>query len=535
MISSKFNLRQYGLNVSDILRNASHARLYQEELCSNYGSAMASNGALLVYSGEKTGRSPKDKRIVEHPESVDEIWWGEINIKFSEEAFEQNRQRAIDCLNTRERLYVFDGFAGATSEYRRKVRVICARPYHALFIRNMLIRPSMEELKQFGEPDYVIFNAGVCAADEHVEGVESSTSVALFFERGEVVILGTEYGGEMKKGVFTIMNYLMPKQDVFPMHCSANEGEDGDVSLFFGLSGTGKTTLSTDPKRRIIGDDEHCWTDKGIFNIEGGCYAKCIDLDPEKEPDIWDAIRLGAVVENATYDQQTHDINYSDDSITENTRAAYPVEHLSNAKIPGVGAAPSNIIFLTCDSFGIMPPVCRLDSNQARYHFISGYTAKVAGTEQGIEEPVAAFSACFGAPFMVLPPIEYAQLLARKIEQHGTPVWLVNTGWSGGPYGEGERVALKHTRAMLDAIHSGDLQEVEYREDPVFGFAVPKQCPNVPVEILDPRQTWDNPELYDKKAQELAQRFRDNFEAFAQDCPEEVVQAGPRGEKVPHP
>ena len=368
------------------------------------------------------------------------------------------RERAVDYLNICDRLYITDGFAGWDPNYRIKVRVVASRPYHALFMHNMLIRPDDEQLEEFGKPDYVIFNAGKFPANPHTKYMTSRTSVDLSFARGEFVILGTEYAGEMKKGVFTIMNYIMPKKGILSMHSSANVGKNGDVSLFFGLSGTGKRTLSADPNRSLIGDDEHCWTDDGIFNIEGGCYDKCIDLSEEKEPDIFHAIRYGTVLENVVFDSQSRRVDYTDSSVTENTRASYPIEYIENSLVPCLGGHPDNILFLTCDAFGVLPPVSRLTSEQAMYHFISGYTAKIAGTEVGVTEPEATFSACFGAAFMVWHPSKYAELLAERIKQHGTTVWLVNTGWSGGGFETGQRMSLKYSRAIVDAILDGSLQ-----------------------------------------------------------------------------
>lgn len=452
---------------------------------------------------------------------------GPINIPLDEHTFLINRERAIDYLNTRARLYVVDGFAGWDPKYRLKVRVICERPYHALFMHNLLIRPSTEELIHFGEPDYVILNAGRFPANRYTSHMTSQTSVDLSFERREMVILGTEYAGEMKKGIFTVMNYLMPLKGVLSMHCAANEGPRGDVTLFFGLSGTGKTTLSADPQRRLIGDDEHCWTDEGIFNIEGGCYAKVIHLSPEHEPQIYRAIRFGTVLENVVFDPQTRQVDYADASITENTRAAYPIEFIDNAKIPCRGGHPSNILFLTYDAFGVLPPVARLTPEQAMYHFISGYTAKVAGTEVGVTEPQATFSACFGAAFLVWHPFKYAEMLAERIRRHGTQVWLVNTGLTGGPYGQGRRIPLAYTRALVDAIHNGTLAQVPTEVDERFGFAVPVRCPGVPEVLLQPRNTWESPEAYDEMANRLARLFAQNFEKYRAGCTQEVAAAGP--------
>ncbi|MBI1904052.1 MAG: phosphoenolpyruvate carboxykinase (ATP), partial [Planctomycetia bacterium] len=425
-------------------------------------------------------------------------------------------------------LYCVDAYAGWDPEYRVKIRVICARPYHALFMHNMLIRPTREELGAFGQPDYTIFNAGRFPANVQTRFMTSPTSVAINFERQEMYILGTEYAGEMKKGVFSIMNYLLPKRGVLSMHCAANEGSGGDVTLFFGLSGTGKTTLSADPQRRLIGDDEHGWSDDGVFNIEGGCYAKCIGLSPLHEPDIHRAIRFGAVLENVALDPQTREIDFGSAEITENTRAAYPLEFIPGAKIPAVGGHPKNIIFLTCDAFGVLPPVARLSPQQAMYYFISGYTAKVAGTEVGVREPQATFSACFGAAFLLLHPTVYARMLAERIERHGADAWLINTGWSGGSYGVGSRIKLPHTRAIVDAIHGGQLHEVPTVRDGVFGLDVPAGCPGVPPTLLQPATTWSDGETYRRTAEKLAGLFQENFAEYAEFAGREVVEAGPQ-------
>jgi phosphoenolpyruvate carboxykinase (ATP) len=518
------DLSQYGITVGDVQRNLTPAILYQEALRKEKDSVIASSGALIAYSGEKTGRSPRDKHIVRHPDSEADVWWGPVNVAIPEDTFGVNRERATDYLNTRVRLYVVDAFAGWDSNYRLKVRVICTRPYHALF----MIRPTRDELGEFGEPDAVIFNAGRFPANRHTTGMTSKTSVDVNLESREMVILGTEYAGEMKKGVLTLMNYFMPKRGVLSMHCSSTaDKETGQSSVLFGLSGTGKTTLSADPKRHLIGDDEHCWTDNGIFNIEGGCYAKAIDLAPELEPDIFRALRFGAVLENVAYDEYDHRVDFHDDSITQNTRGAYPIEFIQNARIPCVADHPTDVIFLTCDAFGVIPPVSRLSPEQAMYHFISGYTAKVAGTEVGVSEPQATFSPCFAGPFLVWHPGKYAELLAEKMRKHKTNVWLVNTGWSGGSYGTGARMKLTFTRAIVDAIHSGALTHAPIEEDPIFGFSVVTACPDVPNEVLVPRNTWADPAAYDRTATDLAMLFRKNFEGYEQKVGEEVRAAGP--------
>jgi phosphoenolpyruvate carboxykinase (ATP) len=527
-MSQDFSLEKYDITVQRIIRNAPPSRLYEHGLRNEAGTAIASSGALIAMSGEKTGRSPKDKRIVSEPGSKDDVWWGSVNIPLDEHVFMINRERAIDYLNTRPHLYVVDGFAGWDPRYRIKVRIICSRAYHALFMHNMLIRPTAEELEQFGEPDYVIFNAGAFSANRYTSGMTSKTSVSLHFGRQEFVILGTEYAGEMKKGVFTIMHYLMPKQGLLSMHCSANEGEKGDVSIFFGLSGTGKTTLSADPHRNLIGDDEHVWSDAGVFNIEGGCYAKAVNLTPEAEPEIYAAIRFGSVLENVVFERETRQVDYTDTSLTENTRCSYPIEYIPNAKIPCVAKHPDNVILLTCDAFGVLPPVSKLTPEQAMYHFISGYTAKVAGTEMGVTEPAATFSACFGAPFLVWHPTKYAEMLAEKLAKHDAQPWLVNTGWSGGPYGVGKRMSLEHTRAIINAIHSGALEDAPTVEDPLFGLAIPTEVPGVPSEVLVPRNTWADKAAFDDTARKLASLFEDNFKTYEDQASEAIRGAGPR-------
>ena len=528
-MSAPFSLVPHGIHVETVLRNASPPVLYEMALSREPGTAINSNGAMVALSGAKTGRSPQDKRIVDRPESSGDIWWGDVNIKLDDHTFHVNRERAVDYLNTRPHLYCVDGFAGWDPQYRIKVRVVCARAYHALFMWNMLIRPTDEELASFGTPDYVIFNAGRFPANRYTTGMTSTTSIDISFEEREFVILGTEYAGEMKKGIFTVMNYLMPKQGVLSMHCSATEDRtSGETSILFGLSGTGKTTLSADPKRLLIGDDEHCWSDKGIFNIEGGCYAKVINLSAEAEPDIWRALRFGSVLENVVYDERTRQVDWSSTKVTENTRGSYPIEYIDNAKLPCVGGHPRHVIFLTADAFGILPPVSRLTPAQAMYHFMSGYTAKVAGTEMGVTEPKATFSPCFGGPFMVWHPAKYAELLAAKLKKHGASCWLVNTGWTGGPYGVGSRMKLGYTRAIIDAIHSGALEGVAMTEDPLFGLQVPATCPGVPSDILTPRNTWKNPAAYDEAARKLAFLFKNNFTKYESGASAEVRSAGPR-------
>src|SRR5262245_36469759 len=527
MASTSFNLTSDGLTVAEVFHNLAPSALYEHAIRFEKDATIAENGALVAYSGVKTGRSPKDKRVVERPESKNDVWWGSVNIPCDERVFQINRQRALDYLNTRERLYCFDGFAGWDPRYRIKVRVICSRPYHALFMHTMLIRPSKEELANFGAPDFVIINAGAFPANRLTTGMGSATSIDLSLEDRQLIILGTEYAGEMKKGVFTVANYFAPKRRLLSMHCSATaDKQTGASSLLFGLSGTGKTTLSADPKRHLIGDDEHVWTDDGIFNLEGGCYAKAINLTPENEPDIFQALRFGSVLENVVLDEG-HSVDFADTSITENTRGAYPIQFIKNARIPCLAGHPTDVIFLTCDAFGVLPPVSSLSPAQAMYHFISGYTAKVAGTEMGVKEPSATFSPCFGGPFLVWHPSKYAELLAEKMKKHQARVWLINTGWSGGAHGVGKRIKLAHTRAILDAIHGGALAKAKTKRDPVFGFDVVTECPGVSPEILWPRDTWADKAAYDATAKKLARLFVDNFKQYESGASAEVRQASP--------
>jgi phosphoenolpyruvate carboxykinase (ATP) len=523
-----FSLTQHELTVAEVYRNLPPSSLYEHAIRYERDARIASNGALVAYSGTKTGRSPKDKRVVKHPHSEDRVWWGPVNIPCDARTFAINRQRAIDYLNTRERLYCVDAFAGWDPTYRIKVRVICSRPYHALFMHVMLIRPTRDELASFDKPDFTIYNAGAFPANRLTTGMGSTTSVDLSLEDRELVILGTEYAGEMKKGVFTVANYFAPKRGILSMHCSATADKTtGRSSLLFGLSGTGKTTLSADPKRHLIGDDEHCWSDEGIFNIEGGCYAKAVNLTSDNEPEIFQALRFGAVLENVVLDSDGA-VNFADTSITENTRGAYPIEFIPSATVPCTAGHPTDVIFLTADAFGVMPPVSALSPAHAMYHFISGYTAKVAGTEMGVTEPQATFSPCFGGPFLVWHPSKYAELLAAKMQQHHARVWLVNTGWGGGSYGTGKRISLKHTRAIIDAIHTGALAAAKTTRDPTFGFDVVTECPNVPRDILVPRNTWADKAAYDATASKLAGLFRENFKTYETGAGADVKAAGPQ-------
>lgn len=527
-MKTSFSLQEYGIEPKKLYRNLSPAQLYAKALRYDLSALLSDTGALVIRSGKKTGRSPDDKRIVKEPKTQDDICWGDINIPMDVNTFGINRQRAIDYFNTRTRIYVVDGFVGWDKNYRLKVRVICTRPYHALFMHNMMIRPTNKELKRFSTPDYVVYNAGEFTANQYTSFMKSKTSIDISLKDQEFVILGTQYAGEMKKGIFSILNYIMPKQGVLSMHCSANEGENGDVSLFFGLSGTGKTTLSADGNRLLIGDDEHCWSDDGIFNVEGGCYAKVVGLSEEKEPEIFNAIRFGTVLENVVCDTYTHTVDYWDTSITENTRAAYPIDFIQRIKKPCLGGHPNNIIFLTCDAFGVLPPVSKLTAQQAMYHFLSGYTAKIPGTEMGVTEPLATFSTCFGAAFMVLHPMQYATLLEQKINKHKTNVWLVNTGWIGGGLKHGKRISLSHTRAIIDAIHNGSLVKESYVKLPLFDLDIPVKCNQIPDKILNPVISWDNEERYWGSAKKLALLFIDNFRQYKAGKGMRLAKYGPK-------
>ncbi|GIL76342.1 hypothetical protein Vretimale_5908 [Volvox reticuliferus] len=516
LMDSKFT-KESGLAPNVVFRNLSTPQLYELALAFEPGTHITSTGALATKSGAKMGRSPTDKRVTRDPETEKDLWWGPYspNYVMDDRTFLTNRERAVDYLNTLERVYVVDAFVNWDPASRLKVRVVTSRAYHALFMSNMLIRPTAEELENFGEPDFVIYNAGAFPANKYTNFMTSQTSIDLSLKHKEMVILGTMYAGEMKKGVFTLMHYLMPMQGKLSLHSGCNVGAAGDVTLFFGLSGTGKTTLSADPKRPLIGDDEHVWSDNGVFNIEGGCYAKCIGLKEETEPEIWKAIRFGTVLENVVLDTETRVVDYDSQLLTENTRASYPIEFMANARIPCVGDHPKNVILLACDAFGVLPPVSRLTLEQAMYHFISGYTAKVAGTEVGVTEPQATFSACFGSAFLMLHPYKYATMLAEKMAKHGTTAWLINTGWTGGKYGVGKRMSLKHTRAIIDAIHSGELDNAEFVTTPIFGLQVPKSISGVPSEVLSPENVWGNKNEFATTLNNLGHMFVKNFKHFS--------------------
>lgn len=513
----------------EYLKNLSAPELVAWAVKVEKDTILSDRGALCVLSYLKTGRSPNDKRVVKTSDVEKDVDWGKVNIPLSEASFQKNKARALEFLNAQPRLFVQDLFAGHDPRYQIKVRVLTTRPYHALFMRNMLIVPTAEQLASFGEPDYTIYNAGECWADTSVEGNTSKTSVSINFKTREQVILGTQYAGEMKKGILTIMFYLMPKQGHLTMHASANEGKDGDVSVFFGLSGTGKTTLSADPHRALIGDDEHVWTDKGVFNLEGGCYAKAIGLNPKTEYDIWNAVRFGAVAENCVLKPGSKELDFYDESICKNTRVAYPLNFIENAKTVAVSGHPKNIIFLTNDAFGVMPPVSKLSRGAAMFWFVTGYTANVAGVEAGSgNDPKPTFSPCFGGPFLVLHPTFYGKQLAEKMEKHNTNIWLVNTGYAGGAYGKGgKRMPLKITRALLDLIHDGTLEKAEFEEYPGWGIQIPKSVghKDVPDVILNPKKMWNDQKAYVATLNKLAGMFQDNFQARFADKADATMKA----------
>ena len=511
------------LTQKTVRRNLSTSHLVEAAINNGEG-VLSSRGALVSETGKRTGRSPKDKFTVKDAVTEHKVDWGAVNLPFSPEKFDALYDRVLDHLAGKQ-LYVQDLFCGADPKYQLPIRVINEYAWHNLFVRQLFIRPTPEELKNH-QPEFTIVSAPSFLADPKRDGTSSEVFVIVNFTRRLVIIGGTQYAGEMKKSIFGVMNFMMPGSNVFPMHCSANIGEDGVTALFFGLSGTGKTTLSADPTRRLIGDDEHGWSETGVFNFEGGCYAKCIKLSEQNEPQIWNALDFGSVLENVVLDAVTRVPNYDDDSKTENTRAAYPVEHIDNAVIPGFGGHPKNVVFLTADAFGVLPPVSKLTPEQAMFHFMSGYTAKVAGTEAGVTEPQATFSTCFGAPFMPLPPKVYAEMLGRRLREHNAQCWLVNTGWQGGPYGIGKRMSLPYTRAMVNALVEGRLNEVEFEVEPAFGLSIPKFVPGVPSDLLKPRNSWKDATAYDKMAADLSARFEKNFVQF--DAPREIKEAGPR-------
>ena len=505
--------------------NRPAAELYEDAIRHGEG-LIAAEGPLVVRTGKHTGRSPEDKFIVAEPSSESKIWWGPVNRPISHEHYARLRRRLVDYLADRD-LYAQDLFIGAARAHRRSLRVYTETAWASLFARNLFRRPTPAQLADFA-PNFTIIDVPSFQADPETEGTRTGTAILLDLARMEIIIVGTEYAGEIKKSAFTVMNYLMPDEGVLPMHSAINVGQDGDAAVFFGLSGTGKTTLSADPERSLIGDDEHGWGDGISFNFEGGCYAKTIRLSPMYEPDIFQTTRrFGTVLENVDVDPRTRELDLDSDRFTENTRGAYPLEFIGNADETGIAGTPRAVIFLTADAFGVMPPISRLTHEQAAYHFVSGYTAKLAGTEIGVKEPKATFSACFGAPFMPRHPGEYARMLVERIDREDVPVWLVNTGWTGGPYGTGERMNIAHTRSMVRAALDGRLADVETRIDSNFGVAVPLHCPDVPDAFLDPRGTWADGEAYDRAAAKLTEMFRENFAAYADGLAPEVAAAGP--------
>lgn len=528
-IPSEYGLDRHGIeNVNVVYWNLSTPLLYEEALRRHEGR-LAHLGPLVVRTGQYTGRSPRDKFIVREPSNESQVWWGDVNHPLEPEQFHSLRGRLLAYLQDRD-VFVQDCFVGADPQYRVPIRVVTETAWHSLFARNMFIQPTADELTPF-VPQFTVIHAPNFHAVPEVDGTHSDVFIVVHFGEKLILIGGTQYAGEIKKSVFSVMNFLLPQRNVLTMHSSANIGPGGEVALFFGLSGTGKTTLSADAGRTLIGDDEHGWSDRGLFNLEGGCYAKVIRLSATAEPEIYETTRrFGTILENVGLDSATARLHLDDASLTENTRAAYPISHILNAAPDGMGGHPSHIIMLTADAFGVLPPIARLTPAQAMYHFLSGYTAKIAGTEKGVTEPQATFSACFGAPFMSLSPSVYAKLLGEKIETHGADIWLVNTGWSGGPYGVGHRMSIAHTRAIVRAVLAGALADVPTRIDPIFGVAVPTACPDVPPEVLDPRSTWSDPRAYDAQARKLAAMFTANFKVFADDVSEDVQAAGPRAD-----
>ncbi len=513
-------------NLGNEFWNLSPAELVEETILNAQG-VLTDTGALAIETGEFTGRSPKDRFVVRDEKTENSVWWGDVNIAFSPEKFDALYNRMKAYLTNRD-VYVRDAYACADDSFRMNLRVVTEFPWSNMFAYNMFLRPTENEIEDF-LPEWHVVCAPGFKADPEIDGTRQSNFAILNFTKKMIIIGGTGYTGEIKKGIFSVLNYVLPhEKNVLSMHCSANIGEKGDTAVFFGLSGTGKTTLSSDPNRKLIGDDEHGWANDTVFNFEGGCYAKTIDLSREKEPQIYDAIRFGAILENIGFVDGTSTPDYADGTITENTRVSYPIEHIDNTVKPSIGNSPKNIFFLTCDAFGVIPPISRLSKEQAMYHFMSGYTAKVAGTEMGITEPTTTFSACFGKAFLPLHPAKYAELLGKKLEGTDIKVWLVNTGWSGGSYGVGSRMKLSHTRAMITAALEGKLDNVEYTRTPVFDLEIPTSCENVPNDILNPRDSWSDKAAFDETAQNLAAQFVKNFEQFASETSKEVLAAAPK-------
>lgn len=522
--SANYGLEALGMkNLGKVYRNLPVPKLVEHALAKGEG-VLSDSGALCVKTGQYTGRSPSDKFIVDEPSSREEIHWNDLNVPISEESFQHLCRRISSYVQQRD-LYIFDGYVGADPNYQMGVRIITEYASQCLFANQLFVRPSREQLKHH-HADFTVIAVPGLQGDPELDEINSEAFIVVHFGKKLVTIGGSLYAGEIKKSVFSLMNYFMTKRDVLPMHCSANRDEHGNTALFFGLSGTGKTTLSADEQRQLIGDDEHGWSNEGIFNFEGGCYAKTIRLSQENEPQIWSAIRFGALLENVVLDRHTRQPNYDDGSLTQNTRAAYPIHHIPNAVIPGIGDHPNTVIFLTADAFGVLPPIAQLTKEQAMYHFMSGYTSKLAGTERGIKEPQATFSCCFGKPFLPLSATVYARMLGERLEKYGARVFLINTGWSGGVFGVGERIAIRHTRAMVSAALSGALDDVAFHPHPVFQVLVPEQVPGVPTAILDPKSTWEDPAAYDRQAADLARRFVDNFQRY-DDVDKDIRSAGP--------
>ncbi|MEH0154933.1 phosphoenolpyruvate carboxykinase (ATP) [Limibacter armeniacum] len=513
-------------DVKQVNYNLAPAALIEEALKNGEG-VLADTGAFMCDTGKFTGRSPQDRFIVEDDYTKGRVWWGNINKPFDPQKFKSLHVKMLDYLQDNQKLYVRDVYAGADERYRVKVRVITPLASVSLFVSNMFIQPTAEELKSFGDPDWIVVQAPDFEANPQEDGTRQGNFSILNFTEKCAIVGGSRYTGEIKKGIFSVLNAILPEKNVLPMHCSANEGESGDTAVFFGLSGTGKTTLSADPNRMLIGDDEHGWSaDNGIYNFEGGCYAKTIDLSQEKEPQIWEAIKFGATLENTRFFSGTRNVDYENVTVTENTRTSYPISHIPGAKIPSVGGHPKNIFFLTCDAYGVLPPISKLTKEQAMYHFMSGYTAKVAGTEAGITEPTPTFSACFGAPFMPLHPSVYAKMLGEKMEKFNTNIWLINTGWSTGPYGKADRTPLKYTRAMITAALEGELDNIEFHEHTVFGVMQPTECPGVPSEQLSPKTMWNDNDAFYKQCNKLSQAFIDNFKKFEDGLEDESIKQG---------
>lgn len=517
-------LAEMDIKLGRIHRNLSVPSMVEQIIARKEG-ILSSTGALSVKTGKFTGRSPDDKYIVDDEVTHNSVNWGKVNHPISEENFDKIFRRMKKHIEDKE-FFIFDGFVGADTDHRLPIRVINNRAWHNLFARQLFIRPTREELENY-KPEFTLISCDDFAAIPEEEGTRTETFIIINFKKKLVLIGSTSYAGEIKKAMFSIMNFLLPRKGVFPMHCSANVGKGGDTALFFGLSGTGKTTLSADPDRRLVGDDEHGWSDSGVFNFEGGCYAKCINLKQEKEPQIWNAIRFGSVMENVVMRDGNREPDFDDGSLTENTRVAYPLDYIDGAIIPSIAGHPQVIVFLTADAFGVMPPIARLTKESAMYHFMSGYTSKLAGTERGITEPKETFSHCFGAPFMPLHAQEYAKMLGEKITEHGTRVYLINTGWTGGPYGVGKRMNLTYTRAMVSAALNGEIDKVPIKHHDIFNLDMPSSCPGVPDEVLDPRNTWSDKDRYDAAAKRLAMLFIKNFEKFG-NVSKDIVQAGPK-------